>query len=133
MEIVRKGWDHMDNVSLSVAKHESLLKLWRQRILECRNSGLTVATWCEQNQVGIKSYYYWLKRVWDRETNSMIPDDRVEAPATPQFAQVHLTDCSGSTIDADLVIRHDSWTLEVKNSASPALLAQILQMVMRSV
>ena len=133
MEIVRKGWDHMGNVSLSVAKHESLLKLWRQRILECRNSGMTVVDWCEQNQIGIKSYYYWLKRVWDRETNSMIPDDRVEAPATPQFAQVHLSDCSGSTIDADLVIRHDSWILEVKNSASPALLAQILQMVMRSV
>lgn len=123
----------MGNVSLSVAKHESSLKLWRQRILECRSSGLTVSTWCEQNNVGIKSYYYWLKRVWDRETNSMIPEDQIRDVPSPQFAQVHLSDNTGSAIDADLVIRHDSWTLEVKNSASPALLAQILQMVMRSV
>jgi hypothetical protein len=65
--------------------------------------------------------------------NSMIPEDQIREVPSPQFAQVHLSDNTGSAIDADLVIRHDSWTLEVKNSASPALLAQILQMVMRSV
>ena len=36
---------------------------WISIIRECRNSGQTVTSWCEQNGVHIKSYYYWLRRL----------------------------------------------------------------------
>lgn len=43
--------------------HQYRLNQWTEKILECRNSGQTIANWCAEHNVNIKSYYYWLKRV----------------------------------------------------------------------
>lgn len=45
------------------AKIEFRLKQWTKIIEACQNSGMTVVGWCSQNNVKIKSYYYWLRRV----------------------------------------------------------------------
>ncbi len=44
----------MEGTSLVDAKHESYLQLWRGRVMECRNSGKSVAVWCEANGINIK-------------------------------------------------------------------------------
>lgn len=36
-------------------------RLWIERILACKASGLPVRTWCEQNGVAYSTYYHWLK------------------------------------------------------------------------
>lgn len=43
-------------------KNEKLL-LWEQRIKDCRNSKLSVASWCAQHQISQATYYYWHKKV----------------------------------------------------------------------
>jgi hypothetical protein len=45
------------------AKTEFRLKQWAQIVQTCQSSGMTVVGWCEQNNVKIKSYYYWLHRI----------------------------------------------------------------------
>ncbi len=45
------------------AKTEFRLKQWSKIIQTCQTSGMTVVGWCSQNDIKIKSYYYWLKRV----------------------------------------------------------------------
>ena len=40
------------------AKNEFRREQWQKIIQECQNSGQTVVSWCEQNNVSIKSYYY---------------------------------------------------------------------------
>ncbi|WP_414705316.1 IS66 family insertion sequence element accessory protein TnpA [Pseudobacteroides sp.] len=42
------------------AKTEFRLKQWTQIVQACQSSSMTVVGWCEQNNVKIKSYYYWL-------------------------------------------------------------------------
>ena len=123
----------MEGISLVDAKHESYLQLWRGRVMECRNSGKSVAVWCEENGINIKTYYYWQKQVWDKATNTVIHSKHgaLPQPETVQFAQVNLG-CEDST-DADIVIRKDSWTVEVRNTASPVLLNTVLQAVMHGV
>ena len=123
----------MEGISLVDAKHESNLQLWRSRVMECRNSGKSVAVWCEENGINIKTYYYWQKQVWDKATNTVIHSKlgALPQPETVQFAQVNLG-CEDST-DADIVIRKDSWTVEVRNTASPVLLNTVLQAVMHGV
>jgi hypothetical protein len=32
---------------------------WARRVSECRSSGLTVRSWCEQHEINEKTYYYW--------------------------------------------------------------------------
>ena len=70
----------MEGISLVDAKHESNLQLWRNRVMECRNSGKSVAVWCKENGINIKTYYYWQKKVWDKATNTMIHSNRGELP-----------------------------------------------------
>ena len=114
----------MEGISLVDAKHESYLQLWRGRVMECRNSGKSVAVWCEENGI---------KQVWDKATNTVIHSKlgALPQPETVQFAQVNLG-CEDST-DADIVIRKDSWIVEVRNTASPVLLNTVLQAVMHGV
>lgn len=39
------------------------LNEWMNVVKECRESGLPVSTWCEQNDIRTQSYYYWLKKI----------------------------------------------------------------------
>ncbi len=123
----------MEGTSLLGAKHESYLQLWRGRVMECRNSGKTIAVWCKENGINIKTYYFWQKRVWDKETQTLIPagQNQLPKPQAVQFAQVNLGMETSS--DADIVIRNNTWTVEIRNSASPGLLSAVLQAVTRGV
>ena len=123
----------MEGTSLLGAKHESYLQLWRGRVMECRNSGKTIAVWCKENGINIKTYYFWQKRVWDKETQTLIQNgqNQLPQPQAVQFAQVNLGMETSS--DADIVIRKDDWTVEIRNTANPALLSAVLQAVTRGV
>lgn len=57
------------------AKTEFRLKQWTKIIQTCQSSGMTVVGWCNQNNVKIKSYYYWLRRirVLACEAGSLVP------------------------------------------------------------
>ncbi len=123
----------MEGISLLGAKHESYLQLWRGRVMECRNSGKTIAVWCKENGINIKTYYFWQKRVWDKGTQTLIQNgqNQLPQPQAVQFAQVNLGMETSS--DADIVIRKDDWTVEIRNTANPALLSAVLQAVTRGV
>lgn len=43
--------------------HEIRLQTWSQRIKECRTSGKTVQTWCDENNINSKTYYRWQRIV----------------------------------------------------------------------
>ncbi len=124
----------MEGLRLNEAKHESYLQLWRGRVMECRNSGKSVAVWCAENGINIKTYYYWQKQVWDKATNAIIPRGQSGDPQAHlvQFAQVNLVPDNPST-DADIVIRKNSWTVEIRNTANVSLLSIVLQAVTGSV
>lgn len=42
------------------AKLEFRLKQWTKIIQACQASDMTAVAWCSQNNIRIKSYYYWL-------------------------------------------------------------------------
>ena len=43
--------------------HQVRLAEWSQRIIDRKNSGLTIAQWCELNGFTKDTYHYWQKRV----------------------------------------------------------------------
>mgnify|MGYP001020425896 CR=1 FL=1 len=51
----------MDIVSETKADYR--LRQWTKIIQECQASDLTVTAWCTHNNIGIKSYYYWLRKI----------------------------------------------------------------------
>ena len=120
----------MEELSLNHAKHESYLQLWRGRVMECRNSGKSVAVWCAENGINIKTYYHWQKQVWDKASSTIISSGKNCYPQdqTVHFAQVNLVPDNLSP-EADIVIRKNSWTVEIRNTANAALLNAVLQAV----
>lgn len=48
---------------VSETKAEFRQRQWTKIIQECQASNLTVKAWCSQHNVGIKSYYYWLRKI----------------------------------------------------------------------
>lgn len=45
-------------------RHNSLA-FWAERVSACRNSGLSTRQWCEENGVGLNTYYKWQRRVFE--------------------------------------------------------------------
>ena len=52
----------MDLSSLTPDKQVKL-QYWLDVIRQCRASGLTNQIWCEQHDISLKSYYYWLSKI----------------------------------------------------------------------
>lgn len=67
--------------SLQVMSRQERLASWSEKIMACRNSGMSVRGWCQENGVAEKTYYYWQRRLF--ETLS-----RQQKGVTPAFAEV---------------------------------------------
>lgn len=44
-------------------QQQEKLELWKERIQDCKNSGLTIIDWCERHGFSKHTYYYWSGRV----------------------------------------------------------------------
>lgn len=50
---------------LSVVNQQQKLSEWAERVSACRNSGLSVRAWCQENDVCEQTYYRWQRRLYD--------------------------------------------------------------------
>ena len=50
--------------------NESLLALWRERLIEFSRSGLGVSAWCASHEIPVHRYYYWRRRLSDLQLPS---------------------------------------------------------------
>ena len=50
---------------LRVIIENNNLDEWARQVEECRNSGLSVRAWCEQNGIAVSTYIYRQKKVWE--------------------------------------------------------------------
>lgn len=53
---------------------------WFSMVEACQNSGLPVRTWCQENNIGYKTYYYRLRKlrvkVLDHQKSEPVPELR---------------------------------------------------------
>ena len=68
--------------SLQVMSKQERLENWTARIMACRNSGMTVRAWCQENGLSEKTYYYWQRRLF--QTLS----EQQQAIRQPAFAEI---------------------------------------------
>ena len=45
------------------AKHRQHIVEWKERVLACRSSGMSVKAWCQQAGYSAKTYYRWEREV----------------------------------------------------------------------
>lgn len=114
-------------MNLSETKHEINLARWKAIITECRGSGIPIKTWCRNNQINIKTYYYWQKRVWDKNISPKptklinCPDNTM--PAT--FVEYKLP-CTSSP-NVAITVRLEYAVLEIHNGADELAIASTMR------
>lgn len=116
---------------LTTASHDYKLTLWINRIKECRTSGLTVSRWCEQNNIGIKNYYYWMRKI-KREAFDVLPAERKEITssaadsAVSVFSKINLSADNTTMSTAAVTIQLNGIVIDVQDGASETVIRNTL-------
>ena len=50
--------------SIQRANQQERLVEWSQRVEACRNSGLSVGQWCQENGIAVSTYFSWQRKVF---------------------------------------------------------------------
>ena len=128
----------MDISSLTPDKQVKL-QYWLDVIRQCRASGLTNQAWCEQHNISLKSYDYWIAKIRKlaledlprknngihatADQNTLLPN-----PAS-EFAEIPLPGRHAVRSDSAAVLHIRTITIEVFEDTSCELLATILKAV----
>jgi hypothetical protein len=68
-------------------KHAAKLSEWQERIQACRTSGIPVKTWCEKNNISIKSYYRW-ERLYMAEASNRAGNEALLPESAGQLVRI---------------------------------------------
>ena len=128
----------MDISSLTPDKQVKL-QYWLEVIRQCRASGLTNQAWCEQHNISLKSYYYWIAKIRKlaledlprknngihatADQNTLLPN-----PAS-EFAEISLPVSHAARLNPAAVLHMETITVEVFEDTSSELLTAILKAV----
>lgn len=129
----------MDGVR--VVKHMARLSEWKERIVDCRNSGQAVQVWCEQNRINPKTYYRWERllmaeavRIASENKNSeqgALPDTEagvLDAQRSKiQFPCIVKLDCAKTTERRECAFKLNGAEIIVPEDVSAAFLGKLLE------
>ena len=113
----------MDQVTL--VKNNARAAQWASIIRECQSSGQTVSSWCSENSVGIKAYYYWLRklRLSTIENSNLPVVQQEEKPAV--FRKLEVQTPVPDT-RAAVIIRLGNATVEINEGTSQQTIQAVL-------
>ena len=100
---------------------------WTKIIHECQASGQTVTSWCEEHDVGIKAYYYWLRKLRlatiQKNTPTALAEISKQEPAV--FKKLEVTTPIPGT-QAAVIIRLNGATVEITEGTSQQTIQAVL-------
>ncbi len=123
---------------------------WFQLIQECRSSGLSDRTWCEQHGILVSSFYNAVKRLRKSACDIPLSSNRrtyaLDLTSTSKQEAVQIDICPDPYLRAvppakqmcptshldnshTIELMMDNVSLKVSNSADPFLLQQIIRML----
>ena len=107
-------------MNVNAVKHQAKLLEWKDRVTDCRSSGMSVKEWCKENGCSPKTYYRWEQEILGKVRQI------AKAPSQPVLAELPLAkpvqDCS---LKRAAVIRIGQMELELSNTVSTELLSQL--------
>ena len=109
--------------------HEIRLQQWGKTVKDCRSSGKSVKSWCDEQNINIKTYYYWQKKVCQvtcRELamNHPQPSIAVNAPPIPVFAELRKPDPPSGQLA--LTIQRGPMEIQIYRGADAAIVETAL-------
>lgn len=110
-------------------KSQLRLQQWAKIIADCQASDMTVVAWCEANNINIKSYYYWLRKVRNHTLEQMpqltenLPVPTEDDPVTFKRLDVQTPVPEAA---AAVIIRLPNATVEVNEGTSQQTVQAVL-------
>lgn len=115
-------------MNMKKISHEVNLQKWSQIVQECRNSGNTAVKWCAENDINIKTYYYWQRKVCNAVCNELeISNSQNAGNNLPVFSEVKIPATKTSEIAITLNLNNIS--LQIHNGADAPVIAQTLRIL----
>ena len=111
----------------SAGQRQRLLE-WSQRVADCRQSGLSVNRWCEENGIIPKTYYRWQKKVF----TAMVEQQRLQlreekVSAEVHFAELPAAEARGAEPAPAARIRIGETAVELYTGASPEMVRALCE------
>lgn len=108
--------------------HQMRLSQWTSVVKACSESGLSKEEWCRQNNINIKVYYYWQRRV--REAVAPVSNGTALAVREPAFVEVTPDSLlpqarTEEHLDSNLTIEINGIRLIVNERTSDSLLRRV--------
>ena len=109
--------------------HAYHLQRWAELINDCKSSGKSIASWCSEQGVNTKTYYYWQRRVREKALGQMTACQvqsvkSVPVVGSPAFAEYKLP---AQTASSAAVTLHLSFgKLEIHNGAEAGVIENTL-------
>ena len=127
------------NISALTPDKQVKFQYWLDVIRQCRASGLTNQAWCEQHDISLNSYYYWIAKIrkmaleeLPRKRNGSRPvmEQTVLLPdAAAEFTEVSLRGRQDFTAAPAAVLHIGTVTVELFEDTSRELLEAIMKAV----
>ena len=112
--------------------HKVRCEQWTNIIKECLASGMNKTAWCREHGISDKAFFYWQRRLREEAyistvESSSLPTVSVPVEPSVDFVELRLPERSESSASfrPDVIIRKDSFSLEISNTASAELLSRI--------
>ncbi len=105
--------------SLQALSKQERLDAWTTRIMECRNSGMSVRRWCQKNGLNEKTYYYWQRRLFHALS--------AQHECTGSFAE--LTPMARLSTDAAVTVRIAGAEVDIHSGADAETISMVLRLL----
>jgi hypothetical protein len=112
--------------------HEIRLQQWIGIIKECRGSGKSVRSWCEENGISEKSYFYWQRRIREAACQELTTHQEQQVKKAepsqanaPAFAECRIPEDYPVGVTA-VTIRLNGAVVEIHHGAETSVVESIL-------
>lgn len=105
---------------ISQIKKSLQLSNWAEMVKECCASGKSIAQWCDENGIKVKTYYYRQNKVREAMAENCSKNEVVPIGITPQLS-------SPKVIKPVIIIRKNDVELELSENISSENLNKVLR------
>ena len=122
-------------------KHAARLEEWKQRITECRASGLRVKEWCAQNGSNTSTYYRWERELLGRikesapeETNLIVGSKTMPAVSKQELVEVPVVEEAAPTTAESMfrpvaIVRVGGMEVSLTNAVTPEFMKRLKELL----
>jgi hypothetical protein len=111
--------------------HEIRLQQWARIVKECRSSGKSIQSWCTEQGVNVKQYFYWQRKLREAACQELSAYQGREVKAEPADAGPVFAECKiaegHKTSGTAITIRLNDTVVEIHHGADAAVIESALR------